>query len=365
MNRLTTLRDVLRPFQEAGVLTLADVHTAVQVCRIGGEPDDRVRLALALAVRTLRHGSVCLDLDRMRDVTGDVDRADDATVIRELPWPTTGEILAALQRSPLIIGSSTGPLRPLTLVESDGGWLLYLSRYFLQEQTIRRLLTEREQSRPAVDTAEVVTILGALFPDERQPHTVMAAPDRQRVAVAVAATEWTTIVVGGPGTGKTHTAARILALLYAIHGPTLRVALAAPTGKSAAQLGEAVTAQAQQLGLPQGLTATTLHRLLGWRRDSTTRFVHNARNRLPYDVIVLDETSMVSLTMMARLLEALRPQTRLILMGDPDQLASVDAGAVLADLVNRPTSRPGKPAVAGCGRRGPRGRCEFLRRAAH
>jgi exodeoxyribonuclease V alpha subunit len=343
VNRLTTLRDVLRPFQDAGVLTLADVHTAVQVCRLGGEPDEHVRLALALAVRALRHGSVCLELDRMRDVTGDVDRADDATVIRELAWPATGEILAALQRSPLVIGTSTGPLRPLTLVESDGGWLLYLSKYFMQEQTIRRLLTEREQSRPTVDTAQVVTVLGALFRDEQPPHTVMAAPDRQRVAVAVAATEWITIVVGGPGTGKTHIAARILALLYAIHGPTLRVALAAPTGKSAAQLGEAVTAQAQQLGLARGLAATTLHRLLGWRRDSTTRFVHNARNRLPYDVIVLDETSMVSLTMMARLLEALRPQTRLILMGDPDQLASVDAGAVLADLVNRPTSRTANP----------------------
>jgi len=343
VNRLTTLRDVLRPFQDAGVLTLADVHTAVQVCRLGGEPDEGVRLALALTVRALRHGSVCLELDRMRDVTGDVDRADDATVIRELPWPATGEILAALQRSPLVTGTSTGPLRPLTLIESDGSWLLYLSRYFMQEQTIRRLLTEREQSRPTVDTAQVVAVLGSLFRDEQPPHTVTAAPDRQRVAVAVAATEWITIVVGGPGTGKTRTAARILALLYAIHGPTLRVALAAPTGKSAAQLGEAVTAQAQQLGLPRGLAATTLHRLLGWRRDSTTRFVHNARNRLPYDVIVLDETSMVSLTMMSRLLEALRPQTRLILMGDPDQLASVDAGAVLADLVNRPTSRAANP----------------------
>ena len=84
MNRLTTLRDVLRPFQDAGVLTLADVHTAVQVCRLGGEPDERVRLALALAVRALRHGSVCLELARMRDVAGD-DRADDATVIGELP----------------------------------------------------------------------------------------------------------------------------------------------------------------------------------------------------------------------------------------------------------------------------------------
>ena len=364
MNRLTTLRDVLRPFQDAGVLTLADVHTAVQVCRLGGEPDESVRLALALAVRALRHGSVCLELDRMRDVAGD-DRADDATVIRELPWPTTGEMLAALQRSPLVTGTPTGPLRPLTLIESDGSWLLYLTRYFTQEQTIRRLLTEREQSRPTVDTGRVVAVLDTLFRDERQPRTVTAAPDRQRIAVAVAATEWITIVVGGPGTGKTHTVGRILALLYALRGPTLRVALAAPTGKSAAQLGEAVAAQAQQLGLPPNLAATTLHRLLGWRRDSTTRFVHNVRNRLPYDVIVLDETSMVSLTMMARLLEALRPQTHLILLGDPDQLASVDAGAVLADLVNRPSYRTANTQLQAVVNADLEEQCQFLHRAAH
>lgn len=343
MTRLTTLRDVLRPFQEAGVLTLADVHTAVQVCRLAEEPNEHVLLALALAVRALRFGSVCLELDRICHVTSDIDLADGETAVGELPWPAADELLAALRRSTLVIGAPTGRLRPLTLIDSDGGWLLYLDRYFRQEQTIRRVLTERQQSRPAVDTTQVATVLETLFRDEQQPHTVTAAPDRQRVAAALAATEWTTILAGGPGTGKTHTAARILAVLYAMHGPTLRVALAAPTGKAAARLGEVVAAQAGHLSLPGTLTATTLHRLLGWRRDSSTRFIHDARNRLPYDVIVLDETSMVSVTMMARLLEALRPQTRLILMGDPDQLTSVDAGAALADLVNRPTSRTANP----------------------
>ncbi len=230
MTRLTTLRDVLRPFQEAGVLTLADVHTAVQVCRLAEEPNEHVLLALALAVRALRFGSVCLELDRIRHVTSDIDLADGGTAVGELPWPATDELLAALRRSPLVIGAPTGLLRPLTLINSDGGWLLYLDRYFKQEQTIRRVLTEREQSRPAVDPAQVATALETLFRDEQQPHTVTAAPDRQRVAAALAATEWTTIVAGGPGTGKTHTAARILAMLYAMHGPTLRVALAAPTG---------------------------------------------------------------------------------------------------------------------------------------
>ncbi len=145
------------------------------------------------------------------------------------------------------------------------------------------------------------------------------------------------MIAGGPGTGKTHTVARILALLETMEGPGLRIGLAAPTGKAAARLQESVREQESELTLPPGLTAMTLHRMLGWQRGRT-RFRYHADNHLPYDVIVVDETSMVSLTMMCRLLEAVRPDTRLVLVGDPDQLASVDAGAVLADLIARPVS---------------------------
>jgi exodeoxyribonuclease V alpha subunit len=130
----------------------------------------------------------------------------------------------------------------------------------------------------------------------------------------------------------------VLALLLDQPTPPLRVALAAPTGKAAARLQAAVQTEARSFAerdrhqLPS-LAASTLHRLLGWVPGGGTRFRHNRDNRLPFDVVVVDETSMVSLTMMARLLEALSPDTRLILVGDPDQLASVEAGAVLADLV--------------------------------
>ncbi len=122
-------------------------------------------------------------------------------------------------------------------------------------------------------------------------------------------------------------------------GTRLRIALAAPTGKAAARLQEAVQLEVGKLDAADqealsGMHATTLHRLLGSRPDTSARFRHNRGNRLPHDVIVVDETSMVSLTMMARLLEAVRPDARLILVGDPDQLASVEAGAVLADLVD-------------------------------
>lgn len=161
-----------------------------------------------------------------------------------------------------------------------------------------------------------------------------------------------TVLTGGPGTGKTTTVARLLALLAEqaeLDGkPRLRIALAAPTGKAAARLQEAVQLEVDKLAVVdrerlQGLRATTMHRLLGSKPDTSSRFRHNRENRLPHDVIVVDETSMVSLTMMARLLEAVRPDSRLLLVGDPDQLASVEAGAVLADLVDGLAVVPDSP----------------------
>lgn len=340
---------LLRVFNEAGVLSAADVHVAVRLGRMGREDDEDVLFAAALAVRAVRSGSVCLELARMREIGIDADESrDTATGIdpATLPWPDTDRVLAALRRSPLICGGQAGPLRPLRIVEADaeGGALLYLDRYYQQEQTLRRVLTERSADHPSVDTELVRAELDRLFADP-----LGAGPDRQRLAAALAATHWTTVVAGGPGTGKTHTIARILALLTAHRRatpklPALRIALAAPTGKAAARLQEAVREQAAELGLPE-LTAATLHRLLGWQRGRTTRFRHHEHNRLPYDVVVVDETSMVSLTMMSHLFSALRPDTRLVLVGDPDQLASVDAGAVLADLVAGPIGGAPNPAL--------------------
>ncbi len=152
------------------------------------------------------------------------------------------------------------------------------------------------------------------------------------------------VVAGGPGTGKTTTVARIVALLAeqaaAVGAPAPLVALAAPTGKAAARLEESVHAEAAGLDVaPEirdgllALNASTLHRLLGWRPDSHSRFRHNRGNRLPHDVVIVDETSMVSLSLMARLIEAVRPEARLVLVGDPGQLTSIEAGAVLGDIV--------------------------------
>lgn len=327
---LTTLRATgsLRVFEDAGVLAPADVHVAYRLGKLAGETAEPVLLAVALTVRALRLGSVCVEIYRLPDLAADTD-------VDGLPWPDSRQLSDMLRRSVLVTGGAAGPLKPLTLVDTPGGPLLFLTRYHRLEQIVQATLAERERTRPVVDLDVAAARLETLFPS--------GAPDRQRVAAALAATEWTTIVAGGPGTGKTHTAARILALLYTLHGAALRVALAAPTGKAATRLQEAISEQSGALGLPEGLVATTLHRLLGPWRDSRSRFVHDARNRLPHDVVVLDETSMVSLTMMTRLVSALRPGARLILLGDPDQLASVDAGAVLADLIARPVTRPANP----------------------
>ncbi len=328
-------RGRLRAFNEAGILAAADVHVALRLGALGGEDSEDVLFAAALAVRAVRSGSVCLDMNRLRDVTVDEDSDVD---VDSLPWPDLTDVLAALRASPLVTGGGRGPLKPLRLVDTDEGELLYLDRYLRQEQTIRDVLAGRELTAPDVDVAAVRKLLGELFVDGVGKPT--AAPDRQRIAAALAATQWTAVIAGGPGTGKTHTVARILALFVDQLGPSIRIGLAAPTGKAAARLQESVTEQSAELGLPDGITAMTVHRLLGWQRGSKSRFRHNASNRLPYDVIVVDETSMVSLTMMCRLLEAVRSNTRLILVGDPDQLTSVDAGAVLADLVARPVRAP-------------------------
>ncbi len=322
---------LLGAFSEAGVLEAADVHVARRLGLLGRESREQVLLAAALAVRAVRLGATCLELERLADVALDEDSEIDPAA---LPWPTPAEVEAALRDSPLVVGSAAGSLRPLRLVDTDGGPLLYLARYWKQEQSVRDLLDDRTLTRPPAPH-DLAAELARLFPDS-------AGPDRQRIAVALAATRWTTVLAGGPGTGKTTTVARVLALLWR---PGLRVALAAPTGKAAARLQESVREQAGALHLPPDLTAMTLHRLLGWRPDSATRFRHDASNRLPYDVVVVDETSMVSLTLMARLLEAVRPDARLLLVGDPDQLTSVDAGAVLADLVARPVTGTADPAL--------------------
>lgn len=313
-------RGLLGAFNEAGLLESADVHVAQRLTQLSGETDERVALAVAFVVRAVRGGSVCADLTALADHLGGND----------LPWPAPEQWLSAVAASALAA-------EPAVLHIENG--LVYFDRYWIEECRVAedvRTLAGSPRSGPKVD-------IERLFPPEYA---------EQRVAAEVALSRALTVLTGGPGTGKTTTVARLLALLAEqaeLGGlPPLRIALAAPTGKAAARLLEAVQSEVDHLDpadkqrLPE-LRSTTLHRLLGSRPDTSSRFRHNRDNRLPHDVIVVDETSMVSLTMMARLVEAVRPESRLIMVGDPDQLASVEAGAVLADLVDGLTGESGGP----------------------
>lgn len=307
---------LLATFNAAGVLGTSDVHAALRFGSLVDEASEEVLLAAALAVRAPRFGHVFADLSSVVEtVTVEPESGVD---VAALPWPAADPWIAAVAASPLV--AEGGPLRLV-------GSALYLERYWVQEGELAADLGARNAPVPSVDEAVLADGVARLFTDETQARAGEVAVRRQL-----------SVVAGGPGTGKTTTVARIAALLFE-QGASL-IALAAPTGKAAARLEEAVHEEAAGLDVSAetrsalaGLRAQTLHRLLGWRPDSRSRFRHGRDNRLPHDVVIVDETSMVSLSMMASLVAAVRPGSRLVLVGDPGQLTSVEAGAVLGDIV--------------------------------
>ncbi|TKR27001.1 exodeoxyribonuclease V subunit alpha [Cellulomonas hominis] len=319
--------DRLDPFIDAGVLESGDVHVARRLSAAAGETSEDVLLAVALTVRAARTGSVCINLDDAADTHADRDPADgdDRAGLPPLPWPDPASWHAAVRRSVLIAdGPSGNSNRPVRWVDGR----VYLDRYWRDELLIRERVHARTTAPAEVDTTVLEAAAARLLPEAHE--------EQQRLAVRTAGARRLTVITGGPGTGKTTTVTRLLAALHDTLGPDLQVALAAPTGKAAARLHESISQEAQRL--PPGdrtpltdLTASTLHRLLGARPGRPFR--HDGTHPLPHDVVIVDEASMVSLPLMARLFDAVRPDARLILVGDPDQLASVEAGAVLADLV--------------------------------
>ncbi|MGI4936762.1 MAG: exodeoxyribonuclease V subunit alpha [Janthinobacterium lividum] len=233
---------------------------------------------------------------------------------------------------------------------------LYLRRYWRDETTVAALVRQRAASMREVALPEARLWLDRLFGQSAREG---AAPDWQKLACAIAVRSGLAIITGGPGTGKTYTVARLLALLFALSAAPgqQRIALAAPTGKAAARLKQAIDeALAELAGLVGAAlplaqltarlgAARTLHSLLGARPD-TRKLAYHAGNQLEVDVLILDEASMVHLEMMAALLSALPPAATLILLGDKDQLASVEAGAVLGDLCRDADSGGYVPATA-------------------
>ncbi len=328
--RVLGARGLLRDFNVAGVLAPVDVHVAQALGRLTGCEDQAALLAAAFAVRAPRLGSVCAVLAELPS-TVTVD--DEAADLEALPWPEPGAWRAATAASPLVRAPGSDGVAPLVL---DGG-RLYLDRYHRYERRVATLL-RRRAAAAAAGAPEDAVLRAAL--ERLLPGAGDADP--QRAAAATALRRCLTVVAGGPGTGKTTAVARIVALLCELPGRPLRIALAAPTGKAADRMRAAVAAAADDLQLEvddavrarmRGLEATTIHRLLGSRGPSSTRFRHDAARPLPVDVVIVDEASMVSLALMAKLLDAIRPDARVVLVGDPAQLASVEAGSVLGDVV--------------------------------
>lgn len=321
-----------RVVQAAGLLADVDVLFARTLGRLGRESDDEVLLAAALASAHTRDGHVCLDLPRFltRPLLGEGGEVLDGKAL-----PTADAWLARLRQSRLVTDlrkpSSAGGVTPLVL----RGSRLYLRRYFAYEERLAAALRARATTRAAdtgVQEKERAQRLQRLFPDGGD----------QRTAAEVAAGRHLAVITGGPGTGKTSTVARLLALLQeealAAGGRPLAVRLLAPTGKAAARVVESIAAARDGLPVPAEVrealptTAGTLHQALGATPGRAGRFRFGPHNPIPADVVIVDEASMVGLSLMTHLLEAVPEHARLILLGDRHQLASVDAGAILADV---------------------------------
>jgi exodeoxyribonuclease V alpha subunit len=322
------LADGLRPWVDARVLTAADVAVAATVCQLAGDTDPLVALGVALAVRAPRSGHVALDVSRVGEqVLTDVEHLDPEAVVAvlELPWPADPAAwLDRIAASPVTDGDES----PLVV---DRG-LVYLRRFHRQEcRVAERLAALAATTERATDGVDPVAAVLGLDPG-------------QRSAVERCLGGRLGVLTGGPGTGKTRTVAALLAvlLLDGSAGGDLRIALAAPTGKAAARMGESIAGSIDVLRAAgagfdvvadrmSAVEPSTVHRLLGVQR-STGGFRHHARRPLPHDVVIVDEASMLSLSLVDALLDALRPGARLVLVGDPAQLASVEAGSVLGDI---------------------------------
>jgi exodeoxyribonuclease V alpha subunit len=243
---------------------------------------------------------------------------------KTLLYPSLKPWLSALHAHPQIIGNP-GDYTPLILE----GQRLYLQRYWLYEEKLAQSLKQRSQDTIIVDWNKLQTRFNSLF----QPSPDL---DWQALAAANVLCNHLTVIAGGPGTGKTTTVSRILALLLELD-PDLRVVLAAPTGKAAARMKQALDKNLSALALPTEIlakwpqAALTLHRLLGFQPHSA-RFKYGPEYPLPWDVVIIDEASMIDLALMSKLVGAIKPDARLVLLGDRDQLASVEAGSVLGDI---------------------------------
>ena len=309
-------------WQARGVLRPLDVELGRLLLDLEPATDSRVAEAAAAASLALSEGHSCLALARLPELLGE---AVDAV-------PGVDELRGILRGSDLVADAGGSQRRPLVLDAADR---LYLRRYFLFEQCVAAALKTRLRPVPAPSPQALHAVLGRHFALDADK------PDWQAIAVLAGLQSRLTVITGGPGTGKTTTVLWLMAAMAELaldagHAPP-RIALAAPTGKAAARMADSLRERLAALDCSDAVrqaipdSAATLHRLLG-TVPASSRFRHHAGNPLDVDVLIVDEASMIDLPLMARLLDALGEDTRLVLLGDRNQLASVEAGNVLAAI---------------------------------
>ena len=336
---------VVEQLAARGVLRALDHQLAIALGRLAVGSDERVLLGAALASRAVGRGHVCVDLGSF--VSSPLS-SDDDTPTTDVELPRLDDWLDALRGSELVAGSCRPGVapRPLVLEESGGRARLYLWRYASYQRRLAEAVTAMATTSTPIDHGGLETALRRLFPKDPPRGEV----DRQRLATLVAVRQRFTVISGGPGTGKTTTVARLLALLqhlaFAADGRPLRMTLVAPTGKAAQRLGEAIERSVDKLDVDEAVRraiptrAATIHRTLGFQPQSPTRFRHGRDQPLATDMVLADEASMIDLALMTKLVEAVPSGARLVLLGDRDQLTSVEAGAILGDIFD-PARHPG------------------------
>ncbi len=307
----------LSELHQQGHLRLIDVQAGEYIQELSrGTVRERVALAAALVSRAVSAGHVCLPLQAVAEQMRNPGQCSiDSTGLEHI-----------LMESGVV--AAPGEVAPLLLDQNSN---LYLYRFYAYEQIIARGLLSRAAPRAETEQDSAQDTLSALFPEKEQKNL----PDLQKKAAATGVSNNLLIVSGGPGTGKTFTAARILAAIGASSKTPLRVCLAAPTGKAASRLKESLIQARPQLSrefqayIPE--ETHTIHRLLRFM-PMEGRFLHDHSNKLHIDLLMVDEASMIDVPLMAALMEALPDHCRVVLLGDRNQLASVEAGNLFADI---------------------------------
>jgi len=323
----------LENFKQSGLINHFDAFFATHLQ--SDRPREIILVVLALLRQANGRGNIAISLDQLCQTEYQVE---DETFIFDSPAPET--VKKALLGSGLL--GKPGQAGPLVLEEE----LLYLQRYHAYQSRLVDNINRRLIDPPVEVTLGQQAALSEWFTNPKAAG--------QREACLLALKHRFMILTGGPGTGKTTTAFKILHLLQLARVeaglPALKMRLLAPTGKAAIRLTESVSSQTQRLPDDSALRtvlevqAETIHRFLGFDPRNRTSFIHHQNHLVDCELILVDEASMIDLPLFCKLLEAIPQQAQLILMGDPNQLASVEAGSVLKDLVNFEGAPPAEPA---------------------